>query len=65
MVPLILEMLKKSAMYINRGNAFVLKQEQFALLDAESKGEILGIRQWPLNWCTSPMMKHKITPSVD
>ena len=25
-----------------------------------------GIRHWPINWCTtSPMMIHKITPSVD
>ena len=24
-----------------------------------------GIGQWPLNWCTSTMMKYKITPSVD
>ena len=56
---------KKSGMYINRGNAFVLKQEQFALLNAESKEEISGTRQWPINWCTSPIMKHKITTSLD
>ena len=24
-----------------------------------------GIRQWPVNWCTSPMMIHKTIPSVD
>ena len=24
-----------------------------------------GIRQWPMNWFTSPMMIHKITSSVD
>ena len=24
-----------------------------------------GIRQRPINWCTSPMVIHKITPSVD
>ena len=24
-----------------------------------------GIRKLPINWCTSPMMIHKITPSVD
>ena len=24
-----------------------------------------GIRQWPINCCTSPMMIEKITPSVD
>ena len=24
-----------------------------------------GKRQWPMNLCTSPMMIHKITPSVD
>ena len=24
-----------------------------------------GIRQWLLNWCTSPMMIHKITPFGD
>ena len=24
-----------------------------------------GIIQWPINLCTSPMMIHKITPSVD
>ena len=24
-----------------------------------------GIRQWPMNWCTFPMMIHEITPSVD
>ena len=24
-----------------------------------------GIRQWTINCCTSPMMTHKITPSVD
>ena len=24
-----------------------------------------GIRQWPVNCCTSPIMKNKITPSVD
>ena len=24
-----------------------------------------GIRHWPINRCTSPMMIHKITPSVD
>ena len=23
-----------------------------------------GIRQWPINWCISPMMLHKIIPSV-
>ena len=23
-----------------------------------------GIRQWPINWCTTQMMIHKITPSV-
>ena len=23
------------------------------------------MRQWPIDWCTSPMMIHKITPSVD
>ena len=22
-------------------------------------------RQWPINWCTFPMMIHNITPSVD
>ena len=31
------------------------------LLTQESK----VIRQWPINWCTSPMMMHKITRSVD
>ena len=25
----------------------------------------LGIRQWPINLYTSPMMIHKIKPSVD
>ena len=24
-----------------------------------------GIRQWPINGCTFPVMIHKITPSVD
>ena len=24
-----------------------------------------GIRRWPINWCTSPMMIQKITPYVD
>ena len=24
-----------------------------------------GIRQWPINSCTSPMMIHKIIPYVD
>ena len=24
-----------------------------------------GIRQWPINLCKSPMIMHKITPSVD
>ena len=24
-----------------------------------------GIRQWPINLCTSPMMLHKINPSID
>ena len=24
-----------------------------------------GIRQWPINWGTSPMWIHKITPSLD
>ena len=24
-----------------------------------------GIRKWNINWCTSPMMIHKITPSLD
>ena len=24
-----------------------------------------GIRQWPINWWTDPMMIHKIMPSVD
>ena len=24
-----------------------------------------GIRQWQINWCTFPMMIHKITPFVD
>ena len=23
-----------------------------------------GIRQWPINWCTSPIKIHKITPST-
>ncbi len=31
------------------------------ILDQGSK----GIRQWPINWCTSPMIMHKIIPSVD
>ena len=25
----------------------------------------LGIRQWDINACTSPMIIHEITPSVD
>ena len=24
-----------------------------------------GIRQWPINWCTSPIMIQKIIPYVD
>ena len=24
-----------------------------------------GIRRWPINWCTSPMVIHEITPSED
>ena len=24
-----------------------------------------GIRQWTINWCKSPIMIYKITPSVD
>ena len=33
-----------------------------------NKGNIQGskgIRQWPINWCTSPMIIHKITPSLE
>ena len=26
--------------------------------------EYKGIKQWPINWYTSPMMINKITPSV-
>ena len=32
------------------------------------EGLLAGIKrdkQWPINWCTSPMMIHKITPYVD
>ena len=24
-----------------------------------------GVKQWPIKWCTSSMMLHKITPSVN
>ena len=27
--------------------------------------ELKGIRQWPIKFYTSPMIKHKITPFVD
>ena len=27
--------------------------------------ESKGLRQWPINICTSPMMMHKIAPYVD
>ena len=36
-----------------------LKEKQLFMLGSK------GIRQWPMNLCTSPMMKYKITLSVD
>ena len=31
----------------------------------EKSKESKGIRQWPINLCTSPMIIHKITPFID
>ena len=34
------------------------------MLRLDSQGS-KGIRQWPINCCTFPIMIHKITPSVE
>ena len=46
---------------VSKFNMKMLYSHKCMRLNQESK----GIRQWPINLCTSPMMIHKITPSLD
>ena len=50
------------------GNALAHKKCANIMLDLKDKGYnqgSKGIRQWPINWCTFPMMIHKTTLSID
>ena len=45
-----------------------LDNKKRLLLGSVNQGFFQGskrIRQWPIDWCTSPMMIHKIASSVD
>ena len=33
--------------------------------DCEANKGSKGIRRWPIGWCTSSMIIHKISPSID
>ena len=48
----------------SRETALCCLKKKYEWLSSRMQGS-KGIRQWQLNGCTSPIMIHKITPSVD
>ena len=54
--------LKVSLFYKRLVCVCVRPQRYFGMIKSQ---ESKGTREWPINWCTSPMKIHKIIPSVD
>ena len=51
-------------LYVIRETLYFLFMDGLIFLSLNLQGS-KEIRQWPINWCTSPIKKHKITPFVE